>query len=79
MGGFLGYVSLGCPKTKFLVYTRRSDGQQAWAEQLEKRFPQLRDRVFTMTVAGGAEHATFRDEATARVLKQQVKSILGLQ
>ncbi len=78
LGGFLGYVSLGSPKTKFLVYTRRSDGQQAWADQLEKRFPQLHDHVFTMTVSGGQEHATFRDATTAQALRQQVQAILGL-
>jgi hypothetical protein len=78
LGGFLGYVSLGSPGTKFLVYTRRSEGQQAWADQLEKRFPQVHDRVFTMTVAGGPEHATFRDATTAQALRQQVQAILGL-
>ncbi len=78
LGGFLGYVSLGSPRTKFLVYTRRSDGQQDWADQLEKRFPQLHDRVFTMTIQGGPEHATFRDANTAQALRQQVQAILGL-
>jgi hypothetical protein len=75
---FLGYASLGSPGTKFLVYTRRSEALQVWTDQLEKRFPQLRDRVFTMIVPGGPEHATFRDPATAQALRQQVQAILGL-
>jgi hypothetical protein len=75
--GFLGYVSLGNPATKFLIYTRRQDDKGAWAADLEKRFPRLKGRVFTMSVPGGPEHASFRDAKTAQALKQQVKSILG--
>jgi hypothetical protein len=76
--GFLGYVSLGNPATKFLIYTRRPDDKGVWESDLEKRFPQLKGRVFTMSVPGGAEHASFRDAKTAQTLKQQVKSILGM-
>ena len=76
--GFLGYVSLGNPATKFLIYTRRPDDKGAWAADLEKRFPQLKGRVFTMSVPGGLEHATFRDATTAQALRQQVQAILGL-
>ena len=79
IGGFLGYISLGNPATKFLVYTRRSDDQDAWASELEKRFPHLKGRVFTMTVPGGAEHASFRDPETQNMLKAKVQSILGLR
>ncbi len=75
---FLGYISLGNPDTKFLVYTRRADGHTAWAEDLGKRFPKLGGRLFTMTVSGGPEHATFRDPGTATALRQKVLSILGL-
>jgi hypothetical protein len=75
---FLGYASLGNPTTKFLTYTRRSDDQGAWVLDMEKRFPQLKGRVVALTVPGGAEHATFRDPGTKEMLRQQVKSILGL-
>ncbi|MEP6706415.1 MAG: serine/threonine-protein kinase [Pyrinomonadaceae bacterium] len=79
IGGFLGYISLGNPVTKFLVYTRRSDDQTAWASDLEKRFPHLKGRVFTMTIPGGSEHASFRDPETMKMLKAKVQSILGLR
>jgi serine/threonine protein kinase len=75
---FLGYTSLGNPTTEFLIYTRRSGDQDAWVLDLEKRFPQLKGRVVPLIVPGGAEHATFRDPETKRMLRQQVKSILGL-
>jgi serine/threonine protein kinase len=75
---FLGYVGLGNPATKFLIYTRRPDDKGAWASDLEKRFPQLKGRVFTIHVTGGPEHATFRDATTAQALRQQVQAILGL-
>src|SRR5882724_4361072 len=32
---FLGYVGLGNPATKFLIYTRRPDDKGAWASDLE--------------------------------------------
>lgn len=75
---FLGFVSLGNPTTKFLTYTRRTDDQGAWVLDLEKRFPQLKDRVFSLIVPGGPEHATFRDPETKEMVRQKVKSILGL-
>jgi serine/threonine protein kinase len=75
---FLGYASLGNPTTKFLTYTRRTDDQAIWVLDLEKRFPQLKGRVVALTVPGGSEHATFRDSKTKEMLRQQVKSILGL-
>ena len=75
---FLGYISLGNSNTKFLVYTRRADDHGIWATELEKRFPKLNGRVFTMTVAGGPERASFRDPATKSAVRQQVLSLLGL-
>lgn len=75
---FLGFLSLGNPTTKFLTYTRRTDDQGAWVLDLEKRFPQLKDRVFSLIVPGGQEHATFRDPETKEMVRQKVKSILGL-
>jgi len=75
---FLGYMGLSNPNTKFLVYTRRPGDQSSWQADLEKRFPQLKGRVFTFHVIGGPEHATFRDPTTAQALKQQAQAILGL-
>lgn len=75
---FLGYASLGNPATKFLTYTRRYEDEGAWVLDLEKRFPQLKGRVVALTVPGGAEHATFRDPETKKMVREKVKSILGL-
>jgi serine/threonine protein kinase len=73
---FLGYIGLGNPNTKFLVYTRRSGDQSVWIADVEKRFPQLAGRIHALTVVGGAEHASFRDPETVNTVKQNVKSIL---
>ena len=75
---FLGYVGLGNATTRFLTYTRRSEDQAAWVSDLEKRFPQLKGRVVALTVPGGPQHATFRDPETKKMVREQVKSILGL-
>ncbi len=76
---FLGYIGLGNPNTKFLVYTRRSGDPTAWIAGVVNRFPSLNGRVFAVTVEGGAEHATFRDPDTKKMVRQQAISILGLQ
>ena len=75
---FLGYASLGNPTTKFLTYTRRAEDQGAWMLDLEKRFPQLKGRVVALTVPGGPQRATFRDPTTKKMVRENVKSILGL-
>jgi hypothetical protein len=81
---FFGYVALGDPRTKFLVYSRGSLGlwpeedQTAWVAEVEGRFPQLKGRVFTMKVPVGPEGASFRDPDTGRMIRQHVVSILGL-
>ena len=75
---FLGYVSLGNSTTKFLTYTRKSEDQAAWVSDLEKRFPQLKGRVVALIVSGGPERASFRDPETKKMIREQVKSILGL-
>jgi serine/threonine protein kinase len=75
---FLGYIGLGNSTTKFLTYTRRSEDQTPWVLDLERRFPQLKDRVVALTVPGGPEHASFREPETKKMVRQQVMSILGL-
>ncbi len=78
LDSFLGYVGLGNPSTKFLVYTRRAGDPAPWVSDLQKRFPQLTGRIVVLPIAGGAEHATFRDPNTAKMVRQNVKSMLGL-
>jgi serine/threonine protein kinase len=75
---FLGYVGLGNSTTRFLTYTRRVEDQAAWVSDLEKRFPQLKGRVVALAVKGGPQGATFRDPETKKMVREQVKSILGL-
>jgi aminoglycoside phosphotransferase (APT) family kinase protein len=81
---FLGYVGLGDPRTKFVVYSRGSGGgwdegqRSAWVADIEDRFPPLKGRVFTMRVPVGPEGASFRDAGTGRLIRQHVVSLLGL-
>jgi hypothetical protein len=81
---FFGYLALGDPQTKFLVYSRGTGGQwpeedqTAWVAEVEGRFPQLKGRVFTMKVPVGPEGASFRDPDTGRMIRQHVVLILGL-
>ena len=77
---FFGYVAFVNPRTKFLVYSRGRFGTEegAWIGDVVARFPQMRSRLFTMTVPG-AEKATFRDPATMQSLHALVVQILGLR
>jgi len=76
---FLGYVGLGNPATRFLLYTRRGPDeldQGRWISETEARFPALKGRVQMMHVRGGAS-ATFRDPATRTEITQRVKKIVS--
>jgi serine/threonine protein kinase len=77
---FFGYIASVNPRTKFLVYSRARFGTEegAWIGDVVARFPQMRDRLFTMTVAGG-EKATFREPATMQQLHARVVEILGIR
>lgn|GEM_PF-4554152 len=75
---FLGYIGLGNPSTKFLAYTRRTGDPAPWVSDLQKRFPQLTGRIVVLQVPGGPEHASFRDPNTAKMVRQNVKTLLGL-
>jgi serine/threonine protein kinase len=77
---FLGYVGLASPKTSFLVYSRSftEEVRRDWLNEVENRFPLLKGRVFTMRIPQGPEGASFRDPATADLVRDQVQSILGL-
>lgn len=77
---FLGHIALGNPRTKFLVYSRRSWASDAdrkqWVATLEKRFPQLRGRVTAWSVP--LDRATFRHPKTGAEIKKLVVATLGL-
>ena len=78
---FLGYVGLGNPRTKFLVYSRRSWANDAecvkWVEDVEKRFPSLRGRVRAWSVP--LDRATFRNARTGAEIRKHVEQLLGLE
>ena len=86
LAAFLGYIGLGSPQTRFLIYSRGSGGgwteeayRRDWVADLERRFPSLTGRVFTMAVPGGTEKATFRDPETSDLVRHRVQSMLGLE
>jgi hypothetical protein len=77
---FFGYLAATNPRTRFLVYSRgRFDSDEraaAWLGDVLARFPRLKGRLFVMSVPGGTS-ATFRDPATANLLRTRVGDILG--
>ena len=79
---FFGYLGTANPRTRFVVYSRsrfaEKDAADAWVEDVVARFPMLKGRVDTMSMPGGRVSATFRDPATARVLRTKVKELLAL-
>lgn len=90
---FLGYIGLRNPGTKFLVYSRAHAPAWAkhapawaketvrieWVENVVHRFPFLADRVFTISIPGGSETASFRDESTIKMVRREVQSLLGIE
>ena len=80
---FLGYVGTANPRTRFLVYSRthfaENDDAAEWVGDVVARFPMLKGRVSTMSMPGGRASATFRDPATAQMLRTKVRDILGIQ
>ena len=89
---FLGYIALGNPNTKFLVYSRGfgdASNRSSWTSKVEKRFPLLKGRIATMTVAGGGgtmfpdepiyTTATFSDSTIANTVILLVRSLLNLE
>jgi hypothetical protein len=77
----LGYLGATNPRTRFLVYSRSQfadKGTEAgWLGDVVARFPRLKGRLFVMPVPG-APSATFRDPATAELLRTRVREILAL-
>jgi serine/threonine-protein kinase len=79
---FLGYIALGNPMTKFLVYSRGftdNTDPDLWKTDVEKRFPSLEGRIIVWPVPGLRENATFRDPITSKQVKRMVISILNLE
>ena len=79
---FFGYLGTANPRTRFVVYSRgrfaEKDAAAAWVGGVVARFPMLKGRVFTMPMPGGRASATFRDPATAQMLRNLIKEILVL-
>jgi len=77
---FLAYIGLGNPRTKFLVYSRRSWANETeraqWVQSVEARFPALRGRVNAWMVP--LDRATFRDPTTAAEIRKQVETLLDV-
>jgi hypothetical protein len=80
---FLGFIALGSPRTRFVVYSRGhfqdDTDRERWISEAETRFPQLVGRVVTYDLPGDRGTETFRDRATGEEVKRLVKSILGLE
>lgn len=76
---FLGYVALANPRTRFVVYSRKSwasDAEKtAWIASVERRFPRLTGRLFAYSVP--LDRPTFRHPDTAAEMKAIVRGLLG--
>jgi serine/threonine protein kinase len=75
---FLGYIALGNPRTRFLVYSRGFEDAETWIPQVDERFPPLKGRIVAVHVPG-KEKATFRDPKIGGDLKLRVKELLGIK
>jgi hypothetical protein len=80
---FFGYLGTSNPRTRFLIYSRSRfatpELANGWVGRVVARFPHLEGRLHTMSMPGGRATATFRDPATARMFREQVKAILVLR
>jgi hypothetical protein len=79
---FLGFISLGNPRTKFVVYSRGTERnwtdvefRAKWVQKAEGRFPTLTDRITAIAVPGGLEGGSFRNPGTARLMKELVEQL----
>lgn len=83
--GFLGLVGTNYPGTRFIVYSRGTDGhwtdaeyRKEWVTRVEQRFPALHGRITVMLIPGGAPGGTFRDPAVSKEIREHIQNILGL-
>jgi hypothetical protein len=77
-----GYVGLGDPHTRFVVYSRGwvEEQQLAFVTEIESRYPHLKDRIFTFQVPRDVDgNASFRDPATGEAIRGEIVAILGLE
>ncbi len=77
---FLQYMADS--KTKFLVYSRDPflddvESQQAWIQQIERKIPKLKDRMQFFNFVP-EQPKKFDDTEVQRMLKMQVRDILGI-
>jgi len=82
---FFGYVGLGDPRTKFLVYSRGAppgwveEQQVAFVAEIERRYPHLKGRVSTFQVPRAPDgSASFRDPVTGGMIRERVVELLEL-
>jgi len=87
----LNSVALGNPRTKFIVYSRTfgdRSAQAQWTDNLENRFPQLKNRIITLQIDGDRPgtslkevltKASFRNPDAAALVKSAVRRVLDLQ
>ncbi|MEJ2472021.1 MAG: hypothetical protein P8Y96_13040 [Desulfuromonadales bacterium] len=80
---FLGYISLGNPSTKFVVYSRGTGGEWAdkefradWVQKAEGRFPSLKGRITAINIPGGVAGGSFRNPGTALLIKELVEELV---
>jgi len=81
---FLGFVGIGNPNTKFLVYSRGTGGEfagenSAWVASVEGRFPVLSGRVHAMMVPGGIDGGGYRRPDAISLVRQRVRDLLKLE
>ena len=83
---FFGYVGLGDPHTKFLVYSRGAppgwveEQQLAFVAEVEGRYPHLKGRVFTFQVPrNAAGEASFRFPETGAMIRERIVTLLELE
>ena len=79
---FFAYVAARNPRTRFIVYSRsefqKRGGELQWVATQEARLPVLRNRLQALIVPG-LDAASFRQPATAQLLRGRVSRVLGLR
>ena len=83
---FIGLVGTAHPHTRFLVYSRGTDGfwpdpgyRRRWVTAIEQRFPALKGRLQTLFIAGGVKTGTFRNPTVSDEIRGQIAAMLGLR
>jgi serine/threonine protein kinase len=79
---FLAYVAARNPRTKFIIYSRSAfaaaEAGHTWVAMQEGRLPVLKGRLNAFHVPASDPVATFRDPATATLLRARVTAVIGL-